>query len=241
MKLMKARRTHRGQHGQHGQGKFRVWKYILILGVILTLQWVESNRQKEHQGEPTAPVEVEWLGPTTEEHPDTVADWKKQVRGWTQIKKGKLTDWGGNDGDSFSIRFPDGKRVVYRLYNVDTCETSDRYEDRLRYQARYFDIELNQVNKAGEVAKRATLERLRTEPFTVWTKSERVMDSERVHAMIELNDGEFLCEWLVRNGLARIYTMPSDTPDGRSKKEFIKHLKELEQVAKKNREGLWGW
>jgi hypothetical protein len=53
-------------------------------------------------------------------------------------------------------------------------------------------------------------------------------------------DGGDLVEFLVRDGLARIYGTRTRLPDGRDSREFLAHLSELEAQAKTARRGGWG-
>jgi endonuclease YncB( thermonuclease family) len=148
-----------------------------------------------------------------------------------------------NDGDSFHIDW-NGETHVFRLYFVDCPETSDRYPDRLDYQARYFGIENRRdVMALGREARSFTQKLLESQPFEVWTRWESVMDSDRIHAFIRFPDkqpgGTWLCEALVEAGLARIYTLPADLPDGTPKAAFRNHLRSLEREAKRKQAGAW--
>ena len=124
---------------------------------------------------------------------------------------------GGNDGDSFLLGHESGSQR-FRLYFVDTPEKSRRYPDRLQHQARYFNnISIDTLTAGGKEAEHFTLDLLRRHKFAAWTKWESVMDSDRFHVLIRFTDmpGEpWLHEQLVKAGLARIYTMPVDLPDG---------------------------
>ncbi|MEM7146091.1 MAG: thermonuclease family protein [Verrucomicrobiota bacterium] len=155
-----------------------------------------------------------------------------------------LINSGGNDGDSFKVRLPNGDEETFRLYFVDTPETSDRYPDRLRYQAEYFDdLTSDQTITIGKEAKAFTLDLLESHPFVILTRWEKVMQSYRNHAFVlvetQPDQFEYLSEILVRNGLARIYTMPHDLPDGTPKEKFKSHLKSLEKNAQSTQSGAW--
>ena len=156
----------------------------------------------------------------------------------------RLEENPGNDGDSFHIQHGT-QASVYRLYFVDTCETSDRYRNRIEHQGRYFGgLSEQQVLDMGEQAREQTLTWLRNEPFEVYTRGESVMNSYRLHAMIRFPQApkgqQWLCERLVQDGLARIYTLGTTLADGRSRASFEKHLKKIEGEAKKAKRGAWG-
>ena len=95
----------------------------------------------------------------------------------------------------------------------------------------------------GAEAKQFTLDLLESKPFVILTRWESVMKSYRFHAfvLVESSPGkyEYLSEILVRNGLARIYTMPADLPDGTKKERFKDHLKSVEAEARTARRGAW--
>lgn len=153
----------------------------------------------------------------------------------------RLIEDRGNDGDSFRIQHRNAVHT-FRLYFVDTCEKSTRFPSRLRHQATYFgDLTLDEVVAWGERAREVTLEWLRTEPFEIYTRRERVMSSDRLHAMVRFpNSQDWLCERLVRQGLVRIYTRGTTMPDGSSRQAFEGHLRQLEAAAKAARRGAWG-
>jgi len=58
--------------------------------------------------------------------------------------------------------------------------------------------------------------------------------------MIITADGRDLNELLVSNGLARIYGTRTPLPDGRTSRDYLAHLAELEAEAKAARRGAWG-
>jgi endonuclease YncB( thermonuclease family) len=151
---------------------------------------------------------------------------------------------GGNDGDSFRVRH-EGEENTFRLYFVDCPETSDRYPERLEYQARYFgNLTPRQVIAIGEEAKAFTRDLLDENPFAILTRWEKVMKSYRYHAfvLVETQPGqsEYLSEILVRRGLARIYTLPADLPDGTPKEVFEEKLTRIEKEARAAKAGAWG-
>lgn len=161
--------------------------------------------------------------------------------GWTRIVAPRLIEWAGNDGDSFRFRHREGTGT-YRLYFVDTPEKNRFFPDRLAHQSRYFGgIATDRLIAAGEAARDFTLALLRREPVEVWTRGERVMDSDRVHALVRFprRSNRWLHEELVSAGLARIHTMPTDLPDGTPKQACLRHLRALEAEARADQRGAW--
>ena len=185
----------------------------------------------------------QWRGPKSAPTPSAPLPELKN-ESFESLQNAELIFSEGNDGDSFKVELKDGRVETFRLYFVDTPETSARYPDRIRYQSEYFgDLEPEQTMEIGREAKAFTLDLLKKHPFVILTRWEKVMKSYRYHAfaLVETEPGkfEYLSEILIRKGLARIYTMPADTPDGQSKTEFKNHLKSLEAQAKKTNTGAW--
>ena len=155
----------------------------------------------------------------------------------------RLEENPGNDGDSFHIQHST-EVDVYRLYFVDACEKSDRFRSRLGHQARYFgELKERDVLDLGAQARDQTLTWLGKEPFEIYTRGERVMNGERLYAMVRFPQApegqQWLCERLVQAGLARIYTRGTALADGRSRAAFEKHLRKIESEAKKAKRGAW--
>jgi competence protein ComEA len=153
-------------------------------------------------------------------------------------------DWA--DGDSFAVKFPDGKERTVRLYGVDCIEMHVKGDDtnarRLRDQRRYFGIaDITMAKSVGEAAKAGSTGWMQ-KPITVRTMfADARGDSryERVYGFVELSDGRDLSEVLVEVGLARAFGVVRQLHDGRTGEEWAEHLKDLELIAA--RKGLGAW
>jgi len=157
------------------------------------------------------------------------------------LHEARLVENDGNDGDSFEVAYEHGSQVV-RLYFVD-CPEKRSYklvEGRLKDQAAYFGISVAATLRIGKQAEDFTLSLLRSTPFAIHSRMERVYDSERVYAMVFFEDGEELSEKLVKAGLCRIHTRGTQLPDGRSEFAFQQHLRLLEREAREQKRGAWG-
>lgn len=154
------------------------------------------------------------------------------------------TDWA--DGDSFSVRFPDGKEQTIRLYGADCIEMHIKGDDsnarRLLDQRRYFGIDDILIAKSfGEAAKIETA-RVLAQPFTVYTNfADGRGDGrfERVYGFVETADGKNLSAWLVSQGLARAFGVIRQLPDGTTGKEWKEQLADLELTAACAGRGAW--
>jgi endonuclease YncB( thermonuclease family) len=161
------------------------------------------------------------------------------------------TEW--SDGDSFQVKFPDGKQVTVRLYGADCMEwhvTDESDARRLRAQRNYFGISdyqdsaqasIQLAKDQGEAAALA-LDALLAQPFTVHTSfADGRGDAryQRVYAFIETADGKDLATELVKMGLARAFGVYRSTPTGGSRDDYIELLKDTELVAARTGAGIW--
>jgi competence protein ComEA len=150
------------------------------------------------------------------------------------------------DGDSFPVRFPDGKTRTIRLYGVDCLESeaagSDSNAQRLRDQRRWFGLpDMEKALELGRASKAETRRRL-AKPFTVHTSfADARGDSRfsRVYAFVTLHDGSDLAESLVSAGLARAFGVSRARPDGTRADEWKEQLNDLELRAAKRDAGAW--
>ena len=159
------------------------------------------------------------------------------------------TEWA--DGDSFSVRLPDGSEQTVRIYGADCMEWHVNDESdarRLRAQRRYFGIAdgvaADSIAQAREFGKAAALRtrELLAKPFTVHTSfADGRGDSrfKRIYGFVTISNGEDLASVLVREGLARAFGIARRLPDGTSAQEYHKHLEDLELTAAAARRGIW--
>lgn len=161
---------------------------------------------------------------------------------WEVLEGCKLVEWGGNDGDSFLVEHG-GEQYVFRLYFVDALETYDTYLDRIQDQARYFQIERDQVLSSGRAAA-LFAKRFLSDEFTVitrWVDARGSSDKLRYYALIQNENGEYLSDALVKNGLARIYGAPTEDtwPGGFQPSTQLRRLNTSERDAQRSIQGIW--
>ena len=156
-----------------------------------------------------------------------------------------------NDGDSFRVLFPDGRKEIVRLYFVDTPESAfktyrggENNHRRIRQQADAMGgISPEQAVEIGKKAKEFTLTHLGKAPFTVQTEWDSPFNDRRYHAFIQLSyNGKtrYLHELLVEKGYARIHTKGAPMPNGTSERKHEDHLLSLQKAAKSKKAGAWG-
>jgi endonuclease YncB( thermonuclease family) len=162
-----------------------------------------------------------------------------------------LAEARNNDGDSFLVKLPDGKKAEFRLYFVDTPESAfksypggDTNHQRIREQAADLGgITPEQAVEIGKKAKAYSLGLLASRPFDLHTSWDSPFNDNRFHAFVEIKESgrsRWLHELLVEKGLVRIHTKGADLPDGTPSAKHKAHLKELQAAAKKNGAGAWG-
>lgn len=162
---------------------------------------------------------------------------------WTVYEDARLIANDYNDGDSFHVMC-NKHQYIFRLYYIDTPETSDSYLKRVQKQADYFGITVKQVLIIGKDAAIFTDKLLSKKIFTVYTKKEDARGNSKLRryfAMIKVGD-DWLSTLLVKEGLARIYGYPIDLPEnGEFKWKYKSRLESLEKKAKKSGKGGWGY
>jgi endonuclease YncB( thermonuclease family) len=169
---------------------------------------------------------------------DSIALRIGKEKGWSVLEGARLIKSSGNDGDSFHVMHED-KEHVFRLYFVDTAETDTRFPERIREQAKYFELNDRDTLALGKAASDFTKSVLANRPFTVVTRWQDARGSTRLgrsYAMIVTDQGD-LDELLVSEGLARRYGMPVGSSAGRQKQS---ELKKLEEQARQSGAGAWG-
>ena len=144
------------------------------------------------------------------------------------------------DGDSFRVAH-DGREYIFRLYFVDAPEADATLTERAKDQAAYFGILTNDIPRAGALASQFTRELLAGTNFTVITRWRNALGRSRLarfYAVVLVGDKN-LAEELVAHGLARIYGLRANWPDGLRSSTFINKLKNLEIAAHEKKSGIW--
>lgn len=158
---------------------------------------------------------------------------------WTTFENCRYLVKRANDGDSFHVSVA-GKEYLFRLYFVDAPETDAEFPNRVKVQARYFGLTVDQTVKLGEEAKAYTREKL-TRPFVVRTCWQDAMGRSRMqrfYAFVQTYNGD-LGEQLVENGLARRYGAKAKPAGLSSAQQEWQKLASLEEKAKQEKVGGW--
>lgn len=158
------------------------------------------------------------------------------AKDWENLKGCRLATAEYFDGDSFHVT-NDGRDLIFRLYAVDTAETSEQIPERVKAQEDYFRARKDEILAWGKRAEEFT-QRLLQKPFSVethWIDAKGASRQHRFFGKITLADGSDLGLRLVEAGLARSYGIR----DGLSA-SYLSQLDRAEAAAKRERKGLWG-
>jgi endonuclease YncB( thermonuclease family) len=214
-----------------------LWRGVILLIIAGAVWWSEYERADI--------VRTERAEHVAEHGPGGILG-MEQTDHLERLENARWIEDSGNDGDSFLVAVG-GEKLHLRLYYVDAAEKylSDRYEnqrERVADQAKDFGgLTLDQTTDLGNRAKAHVAQLLRGKTFTVYTKFESVYNSERRYGYVELpNSDKLLSEELVEQGLARIHTQGTISPDGESYYDFKRHLEGLERDAQSAGRGAWG-
>ena len=163
-------------------------------------------------------------------------------KSWKEYADSTWIAHSGNDGDSFHVDV--GRRhYIFRLYFIDTLESSLQIPDRVKEQATEFGISKQQAIQYGKKATKFTEKLLKNKSFTVYSKrldARGASAKKRFYGMVNI-EGEWLSELLVKNGLARIYGYDNvDLPDGTKNTTYRFRLKTAQREAKEKKLGIWG-
>lgn len=233
-----------------GSKKRSSWLTVLLV-VAAVAVWAYEQKGREDKPDSPSPRGKTSAQPSPSV-PTTPVGKQEKEGGYEVYRNCKLAEARNNDGDSFMVALPDGKRAEFRLYFVDTPESAfktyrdgDNNHQRIAEQAQALGgITPEQAVKTGQAAKHLILDLLSSRPFTLFTRWDSPFQDERYHAFIQINQGGktlWMDELLVEKGLARIHTKGADLPDGTPYPAWKRHLQDLENAAKRAKAGAWGF
>ncbi len=165
-------------------------------------------------------------------------------KAWARLNGCKLIENDSNDGDSFRVDYK-GKEYIFRLYFVDTCETSYQIPSRVKEQAKFLGITRERVIEAGHAAGKFARSLLSPGTFTVVTKWEDARGASRLprhyaFVLFGSNDENDLASTLAQNGFVRIYGMPAEPPGPVTAAQFRASLLKLDAQARAQKLGIFG-
>lgn len=151
-------------------------------------------------------------------------------------------------GHRMTIEDDQDSRFLVSLYFVEcppviADETTNFALARL---ARYFgNVPLEHIVETGKKAREYSLHLLETRPFRLITRFSPTKNRHGIHGFLLLraedNTEDYLCELLVREGLAAITVEGSYLPYGELAADFREHLILLEKEARAAKRGAWAY
>lgn len=215
---------------------------VLVLIVVLV-----GIMLKEHRSKAVRAVPVRVAKPAS----DGSGDPTKPVSDRFEIlPRAELIDSRANEADTLRIRIK-GEEHIFVLYFVDALETTTNHPQRVAEQGRYFGNATDKtITDTGVEAARHVAELLKTRPFNVITRWERVPNTTRYYALItlEMEPGKvvYLADLLMQKGWAWVQGVPTDEDfsttlpaDRRDVKTYVLELQALAKQAKASKAGIW--
>ncbi|MCW0217160.1 MAG: hypothetical protein OJI67_02450 [Prosthecobacter sp.] len=212
---------------------------VLVLMVVLGGILLKESRPKPL---PALPVPV--AGVPGESLPGEGGQPKKIEDRFLIFPRATLVESRANEADTLRIRIGNDEHV-FVLYFVDALEASMNHPQRVAEQARYFGHTTdNVIITAGEEASAYVAELLKTRPFEVITRWERVPNTLRYYALIRFlrEDGQrvYLVDLLLRKGYARLDGVHTPLPgDPRDLPTYLAELMSLTRKAREEKQGVW--
>ena len=208
---------------------------VLVLIVVLAGVLLKESRPKPARAVPVPVAGVSGGADGT----------GKAVTGTFQVfPRAELVESRANEADTLRIRI-NGEEHIFVLYFVDALEATMNHPQLVAKQGRYFGNASDKViTDTGAEAAAYVTDLLKTKPFSVLTRWERVPNTSRYYALIivEVNPGKpvYLADLLMNEGLAWLYGVETELPD--DKRDSISYGLELQSLAsraRQNRAGVW--
>lgn len=212
---------------------------VLVLMVVLGGILLKESRPK-----PAQAVPVKVAGVPGQTLPDEGASPKDVEERFLIFPRATLVESRANEADTLRVRVGNDEHV-FVLYFVDALEATMNHPQRVADQARYFGRTTDKViTTAGSEAAAYVAELLKTRPFDVITRWERVPNTLRYYALIRFlrEDGQpvYLVDLLLRKGYARLDGVETPLPgDPRDLPTYLAELMELTRKARAEKQGVW--
>jgi endonuclease YncB( thermonuclease family) len=154
-----------------------------------------------------------------------------------------LVESRANEGDTLRIRYGNEEHI-FVLYFVDAIETSMNHPQRVADQGRWFGgVPDKTLLEVGNEAAAYVTQLLQTHHFNVLTRWERVPNTVRYYAVIQVQQPEgpvYLADLLIRKGFARVVGLMTELPDEyRNQPTYLAELKSLDEKARNTQSGIW--
>lgn len=217
---------------------------LAITAVLVLMVVLGGILLKESRPAPPAAVAVRTAGIPGETLPDEGLRPKAVTEDFQIFPRTELVESRANEADTLRIRIGPEEHV-FVLYFVDALEAGMTHPQRVADQARYFGHTTEQaVTATGTEAAAYVAELLKTRPFEILTRWERVPNTLRYYALVRYvrEDGQrvYLTDLLLRKGYARLDGVTTPLPgDPRDLPTYLAELMELGRKAREEKLGVW--
>jgi hypothetical protein len=217
---------------------------LAITAVLVLMVVLGGILLKESRPAPPPAVPVKVAGMPGETLPDESGGAKGVADKFLVFPRAVLVESRANEADTLRIRIGNDEHI-FVLYFVDALEASMNHPQRVAEQARYFGRTNEKVIiSTGMEAAAYVAELLKTRPFEVLTRWERVPNTLRYYALIRFlrEDGQpvYLIDLLLRKGYARLDGVDTELPgDSRDLPTYLAELMALSRKAREEKQGVW--
>lgn len=220
---------------------------LAITAVLVLIVVLVGIMLKEHRSKAVRAVPVQVAKPATDSSDDAT---KPVSEHFEILPRAEWIDSRANEADTMRIRIK-GEEHIFVLYFVDALETTTNHPQRVAEQGRYFGNATDKtITDTGVEAARFVAELLKTHPFNVITRWERVPNTTRYYGLItlELEPGKvvYLADLLMQKGWAWVQGVPTHEDfsamlpaDRRDIKTYVLELQALAKQAKAGKAGIW--
>lgn len=166
-------------------------------------------------------------------------------KNFLSFPKVQLVESPSNEADTLRLRLPKEGEQVFVQYFIDALDTTFTHLDRVNDQAHYFGRATpDAVILSGKEAMAYVADLLKNHPFMVLTRWERVPDTDRYYALIQVEaekgKWQYLSTLLVRQGYARIAGVTTPLPDAKTTEDdYLQELKNAAKFARQKKLGIW--
>ncbi|MDZ4287624.1 MAG: thermonuclease family protein [Prosthecobacter sp.] len=212
---------------------------LSITAVLVLIVVLAGILLKESRPGPVAAIPVHVADVSTE------AGNAREVKAQFEIfPRPELVESRANEADTLRIRIK-GEEQIFVLYFVDALEASMNHPQRVAEQGRYFGNASDKaITDSGAEAAAYVTDLLKTHPFHVLTRWEKIANSDRYYALIivETTAGkhEYLANLLMKKGFARVYGVDTELPAGTQDiPSYMVELQSLARAAREQKAGIW--
>lgn len=218
---------------------------LAITAVLVLIVVLGGMLLKESRSTAPAAVPVKMAGVPGETLPDEGVRPRDIEEKFVIFPRATLVENRANEADTLRIRVGNDE-FIFVLYFVDALEASMDHPQRVAEQARYFGRTNEKVIVSmGAEAAHYVAELLKSHPFELLTRWERVPNTLRYYALIRFQrpDGQrvYLMDLLLRKGYARLDGVDTFLPgDTRDLPTYLAELMALTRKAREEKQGIWG-